>query len=115
MAEPIILYGHPACPGVAPVRAMLGQAKVAYTYINIHQDAQAAARVRALNNGNASVPTLTFPDGTHLTEPSATTLKHKLEDLGYQVGWLAWVLGNSWLIVTGLVVLYAVLRLVGLF
>ena len=102
--EPLLVYGHPACPGVPPVKAMLTQAKVPFTYVNIHQDAQAAALVRSINQGNESVPTLVFPDGSTLTEPSANELKHKLEAMGYQIGLLAWVLGNSWLIVTGLII-----------
>jgi len=89
---------------------MLGQSKVTYVYINIRQDPVAAAHVRAINNGNESVPTLVFPDGSTLTEPSVGALKKKLEALGYQVSPLAWVLGNSWLMITALVLLYALLR-----
>jgi mycoredoxin len=88
---------------------MLTQAKVPYTYVDIHQDTHAAALVRSINQGNESVPTLVFPDGSTLTEPSPTDLKRKLEAMGYQVGWLAWIIGNSWRIVTGLIVLYGVL------
>lgn len=110
MAEPILVYGHPTCPAVPPVTAMLAQAKVPYTYINIRQDGQAAARVRTINGGNESVPTLVFPDGSTLTEPSAGALKRKLEALGYHVGPLAWLLGNSWLLITALIFLFALLR-----
>ncbi len=110
MTKPITVYGHPTCPGVPPVRALLGQSKIEYTYVNIRQDPAAAALVRSINNGNESVPTLVFPDDTTLTEPSAGELKQKLETLGYQVSPLAWLLGNSWLMITGLIVLYALLR-----
>ncbi|MFN8439952.1 MAG: glutaredoxin domain-containing protein [Caldilineaceae bacterium] len=115
MSESITLYGHATCPGVPPVKAMLSQAKVPYRYVDIHQDQQAAATVRSINNGNESVPTLVFPDGSTLTEPSGNQLKRKLEELGYKVGLLAWILGNGWQIVTGLVILYGVLRLFGVF
>lgn len=115
MSEKILVYGHPACPAVPPVRAMLAQANVAYEYINIRQDGQAAVRVRTINGGNESVPTLVFPDGTTLTEPSTSVLKRKLEAMGYQVSPLAWLLGNSWLLVMGVVVLFALLRLFGIF
>jgi mycoredoxin len=110
MTKPITVYGHPTCPGVPPIRALLGQSKVDYTYVNIRQDPDGAAIVRSINNGNESVPTLVFPDNTTLTEPSVSQLKQKLESLGYRVSPLAWLLGNSWLIITGLVVLYAILR-----
>lgn len=110
MPTPITLYGTPICPGLPPVRGLLGQAKVPYDYIDITRDPAAAAKVRALNDGNESVPTLVFPDGSSLTEPSAGQLKEKLESLGYRVGPLAWLLGNAWQIVTGAVILYALLR-----
>ena len=114
MTTPITVYGHPDCPDVAPIRAMLAQSKVDHIYINIRQDATAAAQVRAINKGNESVPTLVFPDGSTLTEPSAGALKQKLEALGYKVSPFAWVLGNLWRIITGLVILWAVLRFVGI-
>lgn len=94
---------------------MLSQAKVAYDYVNIRQQPQAAAQVRAINNGNESVPTLVFPDGSTLTEPSAGELKCKLEAMGYRVGPLAWLMGNGWLLVTGLIILFALLRFLEIF
>ena len=106
----ITLYGTPTCPGLPPVRGLLGWAKVPYDYIDISRDRAAAAKVRAINDGNESVPTLTFPDGSSLTEPSAGQLKEKLESLGYRVGPLAWLIGNAWRIVTGAVIVYGVLR-----
>lgn len=92
------------------MRGLLAQAKVPYDYIDITRDPTAAAKVRAINDGNESVPTLVFPDGSSLTEPTAGQLKQKLESLGYRVGPLAWLIGNGWRIVTGAVILYAVLR-----
>lgn len=92
------------------MRGLLAQAKVPYDYIDITRDPTAAAKVRALNDGNESVPTLLFPDDSSLTEPTAGQLKQKLESLGYRVGHLAWLIGNAWRIVTGAVILYAVLR-----
>jgi len=110
LPTPITLYGTPTCPQMPPVRGLLGQAKVPYDYIDITRDPAAAAKVRAINSGNESVPTLVFPDGSSLTEPSAGQLKQKLENLGYRVGPLAWLIGNGWRIVTGGAIVYAVLR-----
>jgi mycoredoxin len=98
MLEAIIVYGHPTCPNIGPVKGLLQQAKVKFEYIDIHQDSVAAARVRAINHGNESVPTLVFPDGSTLTEPSVGELQSKLESLGYKVGLVAWVIGNIRLI-----------------
>lgn len=98
MPDPIIVYGHPTCPLLGPVKGLLTRSKVKFTYIDIHQDSLAAARVRAINNGNESVPTVVFPDGSTLTEPTVGELQSKLETLGYKVGLAAWLIGNSRLI-----------------
>ena len=115
MPDAILVYGHPTCPNIGPVRGLLTQSKVKFEYIDIHQDGDAAARVRAINNGNESVPTLVFPDGSTLTEPAVGELKSKLESMGYKVGLIAWLIGNSWLIFIVAGVLIAALRFLGVF
>jgi len=54
---------------------------VKYTAINIDHDEKAAHHVMSLNNGYQSVPVITFPDGSHLTEPSNLALEAKLREL----------------------------------
>ena len=83
MSETIIVYGTPVCPMVTPVRSALKRASAEYDYIDIWQDDEARARVRSINNGNESVPTIIFPDGSTLTEPSDKQLFQKLETLGF--------------------------------
>lgn len=85
MQQKIIVYGHSFCPMVPPIRIILNKSEIDYQYVNIHQDENARQRVQTINNGNESVPTLIFPDGTSLTEPSYTELLHKLETLGYGI------------------------------
>ena len=120
MPDAILVYGHPTCPNIGPVRGLLTQSKVKFEYIDIHQDGDAAARVRAINNGNESVPTLVFPDGSTLTEPTVGELRSKLESLGYKVGLVAWLIGNIRPIVfvgagVLIAVLITVLRSLGIF
>ena len=79
MADKLVVYGHPTCPNVGPIKWLMTLTKVPYEYIDIHQDQTAAAYIRTLNYGNDSVPTLVFPDGGILTEPSPGTLKPKFE------------------------------------
>lgn len=105
----IILYGHGACPGVPPAKMMLNQAKADYEYINIHQDDEGRARVREINNGYESVPTLVFPDGSTLTEPSGGELSQKLETLGYEVPLMARLISNWQMLFIGTGVILAVL------
>ncbi len=81
----IILYGRPGCSMLAPVRGMLKRAKADYLYMDISQDMPSRLKVREINNGNESVPTLQFPDGSTLTEPAMSQLRAKLEEMGYNI------------------------------
>ena len=48
------------------------------TEIDIEQDPAAAEFVGSVNNGNHVVPTVMFPDGSTLTNPSIKDVKAKL-------------------------------------
>lgn len=112
---PITLYGHARCPQVGPVKRILNGARVPFEYVNIHRDDAAAARVRQINNGNESVPTLIFPDGSTLTEPSVRQLSDSLARFGYQVRPTAWLVGNLPKIIIGLGIGLALARMFELF
>lgn len=77
----ITLYGTGWCGDCRRSRRLLEQHQVAYTYVDIEQDEQAAAYVQQVNNGSRSVPTIIFPDGSVLVEPSNVVLTKKLTDL----------------------------------
>lgn len=115
MSPSIILYGHPTCPNMPPVRLVLWLSKVNHQYINIHQDTDAATKVREINNGYESVPTLVFPDGSTLTEPTTSDLRHKLEASGYRFNPLAYIAGNLWFLLGGILFLIAIIRALGVF
>lgn len=85
MDEKIIVYAHPFCPMVGPVEGLLKRIGADYDYINIHAIPEARLRVQEINRGMESVPTLVFPDGTTLTEPSGAQLADKLEQMGYEI------------------------------
>ncbi len=108
----ITLYGRPSCPMVAPVKNVLDTVNAPYEYIDIKEDQEAAAHVREINNGYESVPTLTFPDGSTLTEPSFPALNKKLKKLGYaqnRRAYIAGVLRSPVLWITLAIVIYTVL------
>ncbi|MFW5691229.1 MAG: glutaredoxin domain-containing protein [Chloroflexota bacterium] len=94
--QAIIVYGQPMCPMLPPVLGVLRQSDITFEYIDIRTDAQAAQRVRQINNGYASVPTLVFPDGSTLTEPSVGQLKRALEKQGFSVPGVARLWGLFW-------------------
>lgn len=83
--QKITLYGTPYCPQVYTVCMELDRNDIDYEYINVREDREAAERVRQINNGYESVPTLVFPDGSTLTEPSNAQLLEKLRSYGKQV------------------------------
>lgn len=74
----IVLYGTSWCPAVRRARAFLDRHAIAYCFIDIDKDLSACQVVENLNHGYRSVPTLVFPDGSHLTEPSEAQLAQKL-------------------------------------
>ena len=115
MTDEILLYGHPACPQVFPIRTWLVQEEIPHQYLNIHQDKNAAARVRDINHGFESVPTLVFPDGSTLTEPSLREVQGKLSTLGYDVDRPHWILSHIWSVILILGLILAVARLLNLF
>lgn len=110
--QKIILYGHPACPMLPPVWGTLKSAKVNFEYIDIHQNEDGREHVRSINKGYESVPTLVFPDGSTLTEPSPRQLIHKLRQMGYPIPLLAWLTSYSFYILMLGLLLVVVLNLI---
>lgn len=76
--ERIILYTSKFCGHAWIVERFMRENEIDVELINIDGNHQARQQVMAINNGYASVPTLIFPDGTHLTEPSLAQLRQKL-------------------------------------
>lgn len=76
--KPLIVYGTPWCPDCRRSKQFLGEHRVAYDYVDIDQDPAAQAEVMRINRGNRSVPTIVFPDGSSLTEPTNEDLAKKL-------------------------------------
>jgi mycoredoxin len=78
-AEIIKVYGTSWCGDSRRVRTYLEAHNIEFEWIDIDKDAEGAKRVQEINNGYRSVPTLVFPDGTTLTEPSTSDLTKKLD------------------------------------
>jgi thioredoxin reductase (NADPH) len=76
--DTIIIYGTPWCRDCKRAKQFLGEQQIQYTFVNIEQDPEAMAYVERINNGLHSVPTIVFPDGTVLVEPSNAELAAKL-------------------------------------
>lgn len=77
--QKIVMYATTWCGDCRMAKRWFDQHGVAYDYINIEQNDEAAAIVVKLNGGRQSVPTIVFPDGSVLVEPSASQLAAKFE------------------------------------
>lgn len=80
MAE-ITMYGAEWCGDCRRSKRFLDSNSVVYNYIDVEADTSASDKVIEINGGMRSIPVIVFPDGTHLTEPSDSALKEKLEAL----------------------------------
>jgi len=72
------MYGASWCPDVRRSRALLDRAGVPYRYLDIDQDKAAAKQVRKLQRGRRRTPTIVWPDGSYLVEPSDEQLSCRL-------------------------------------
>lgn len=81
--QPILMYSTKWCGDCRRARRVFEALGVDYQEINIERDAAAAARVSRINDGMLSVPTILFPDGTVLVEPSSAELEAKLVACAY--------------------------------
>lgn len=78
----IKFYGTSWCYETRKSRRVFTELGLDYEYIDIDKDVQGRLFVESVNHGYRSVPTILFPDGSTLVEPSAQILREKL--LPYQ-------------------------------
>ncbi len=74
----IVIYGANWCGDSRRARRTLDENKIPYTWIDIDLDKEGRAYVEQVNRGFRSVPTIVFPDGSLLVEPTSTDLMKKL-------------------------------------
>ena len=76
--RPVIMYGTLWCGDCHRSKAFLDEHGIAYEFIDIDEDPAAATIVERIQRGGRSVPTILFPDGATLIEPSDAELGAKL-------------------------------------
>jgi mycoredoxin len=74
----ITMYGADWCGDCRRSKRFLDLNKIAYEYVNVETDSDAAKRIVEINDGKKSIPVILFSDGSHLTEPSDNQLQEKL-------------------------------------
>lgn len=75
----ITLFTTSWCGFCRRLATQLDQAGIPYTEVNIEQVTSAADYVMSVNDGNRTVPTVLFPDGTAATNPSLAHIQKHLE------------------------------------
>ncbi|HMK64866.1 MAG TPA: glutaredoxin domain-containing protein [Thermodesulfobacteriota bacterium] len=74
----IIMYGTKWCGDCFRSKKVFEKLGVPYRYIDIEEDKEAVAYVLKVNKGQRVVPTIVFPDGAVLVEPSDQDLEAQL-------------------------------------
>ena len=72
--QQIRVFGAPWCPDCKRAKQFLNEQRVPYEWLDIDQDEQARMHVQQVNGGKQIIPTIEFPDGTVLVEPSNAEL-----------------------------------------
>lgn len=77
-AGTITMYSTTWCGYCRRLKGQLDREGIGYTEVNIEEVPQAADYVMSVNNGNQTVPTVVFPDGSAATNPSLAEVKARL-------------------------------------
>lgn len=74
----ITVIGASWCPDCRRTKAFLSEQRISYEWIDLDTSPEATDIVERLNGGSRIIPTVIFPDGTHLAEPGNDELADKL-------------------------------------
>jgi len=77
----VTMYTTSWCGYCRRLKSQMDKAGVAYEEINIERVPGTAEIVEKVNNGNQTVPTLVFADGSAMTNPSLRDVQTKLAAL----------------------------------
>jgi mycoredoxin len=78
MSAFVTIYTTTWCGPCRRLKSQLDREGIAYETVDIEQDESAAAFVRSVNGGNQTVPTVVFPDGGSLTNPTLSEVRLRL-------------------------------------
>jgi mycoredoxin len=74
----LIMYTTQWCGFCKNLKRQLARDGIEMTEIDIERDPAAAQFVESVNGGNQTVPTVVFPDGTTMVNPSAAQVRERL-------------------------------------
>ena len=80
-AAPVTMYTTQWCGYCKRLKKMMQDAGITFAEVDIEQVPGTAEIVEKVNNGNRTVPTLVFSDGTAMTNPSLAKVQEKLASI----------------------------------
>lgn len=78
LTEKVTLFTTTWCGYCVRLKSQLERQGIGYVEVDIESDPAAAALVANANEGDLTVPTLMFADGSTLSNPSIAQVSHKL-------------------------------------
>jgi mycoredoxin len=81
MTVPLTMYSTPWCGYCRRLKSQLAREGIEITEVDIEREPAAAEYVMQVNGGFQTVPTVLFPDGSTLTNPSVRAIKQRMADL----------------------------------
>jgi mycoredoxin len=77
----VTMYSTQWCGYCYRLKSQLDREGISYEVVDIERVPDAASLVEQVNNGNQTVPTLVYSDGSAHTNPSVAQVKAKLDEL----------------------------------
>ena len=78
MPGQLTMYTTSWCGFCRTLKKQLARAGIEIAEVDIERDETEAEFVMSVNGGNQTVPTVVFPDGTTLVNPSAVQVRERL-------------------------------------
>ena len=78
-ATAVTMYTTTWCGYCFRLKKLMQREGIDFAEVDIETDAKAAEVVMSANGGNRTVPTLVFPDGTALTNPTIEQVMAQLD------------------------------------
>ena len=74
----LTMYSTRWCGYCRRLKSQMDREGIAYREVDIEAEPSAADYVMSVNGGNQTVPTVVFPDGSAMTNPSLAQVKRRL-------------------------------------
>ena len=81
MSGQLTMYTTQWCGFCRNLKNQLARVGIEMAEVDIERNPGAAEFVMSVNGGNQTVPTVVFPDGSVMTNPSANQVRARLADL----------------------------------